>query len=79
MDGWVHEDESNSINGGGAMRMVEDNWITAMYFGLRVKVVYTLNQCSLILFRQQEFIVDTRDLVMGEAVSRCGKSLRKAA
>ena len=71
--------ESNSIPGGEAMSITKGNWITAIYFGLRVKVVFQLNQCSLILFRQREFIVETRDLVFGEAVSSCGKSLRKAA
>ena len=61
------------------MSITKGNWITAIYFGLRVKVVYQLNQCSLILFREREFIVETRDLIFGEAVSRYSKILRKAA
>jgi hypothetical protein len=55
------------------------NWIVARYFGLKVEVVYKLNQCSLILFRDREFVVDTRDLVFGEALPRLCRSLQKAA
>jgi hypothetical protein len=55
------------------------NWITARYFGLKVEVVYQLNQCSLIFFRDREFIVETRDLIFGEALPRLSRSLQKAA
>jgi len=67
-------------NGGGTMNITErKNWIAGSYFGLEVKVLYKLDQCSLILFQDREFIVETRDLVFGKVLPRFGISLRKAA
>lgn len=37
--------------------------LTAQYFGLRVEVIYKMEQCSLISFEGRRFIVDTKDLV----------------
>lgn len=37
--------------------------ITACYFGLKVEVVLEMKMCSLIRYREQEYIVDTEDLV----------------
>ena len=57
----------------------EKNWVAAIYFGLEVKVVYKMDQCSLIFFQDREFIVDTHDLVFGKVLPRFGMCLQKAA
>jgi hypothetical protein len=43
------------------MNTTMDN-ATAYYFGLEVKVLYTMEICSLIRFASREFIVDIADL-----------------
>ena len=38
--------------------------IKAKYFGIEVDLLYQLNQCSLVRFKDRSFVVDTADLVL---------------
>ena len=38
--------------------------IKAKYFGLEVDLLYQLNQCSLVRFKDRSFVVETADLVL---------------
>ena len=36
----------------------------AKYFGIEVDLLYQLNQCSLVHFKDRSFVVETADLVL---------------
>ena len=52
--------------------------IKALYCGVEVELIYQMNHCSLVRFKERSFIVDTADLVLEQDFKETTKNANSA-
>jgi hypothetical protein len=52
--------------------------IKALYCGVEVELIYQMNHCSLVRFKERSFVVDTADLVLEQDFKETTKNANSA-